>query len=250
MYQTIPNKQLEAVQFRGTLESAAECCKLLAHLSIPTSIEVQNEKVKLVIAGMSLPKYMFVIKRNNDFAVVGASIFTECFSTVEEAKPAGESRITGEATPENIARILAQLKQQEAAPEKDAGIWDKAPTGSKLQMALSPEQEEVINDIIDNLVEDIQINDNKREELRRQEWEEHYGCMDEDDEDYQEFDEFSPLEFSTTSGRSLTVILNGRDKEVVTEVLDNKIKDIMEKKLNPPKVITDGSGSDVTLDFR
>lgn len=247
MFQTVANKQIEAVQFRGTLESAAECCKLLAHLSIPTSIEVQNEKVKLIIAGMSLPKYMFVIKRNTDFAVVGASIFTECFSEMEVAKPAEENKITGEATPENIARILAQLKQQEAAPKKEEGIWDKAPTGAKMQIVLSPEQEELVSDIIDNLVEDIQINDNKREDIRRREWDEQYGHMDDDDEDYQEFEEFSPLEFTTNPG-SLTVNLNGRDKSVVTEVLDTKIKDIMDRKLNPPKIIAkDGC---ITLDFR
>ena len=247
MYQTIPNKQIEAVQFRGTLDSATECCKLLAHLSIPTSIEVQNERVKLTIAGMTLPKYMFVIKRNTDFAVVGASIFTECFSAVEEAKPAEENKITGEATPENIARILAQLKQQEATPKKDEGIWDKAPTGPKMQVVLSPEQEELVSDIIDNLVEDIQINDNKREDQRRQEWDEQYGHMDDDDEDYQEFEEYSPLEFINNPG-SLTINLNGRDKSVVTDVLDAKIQDIMAKKLQPPKIIT--TDNTITLDFR
>lgn len=247
MYQTISNKQVEAVQFRGTLDSAVDCCKLLAHLSIPTSIEVQNEKVKLIIAGMSLPKYMFVVKRNTDFAVIGASIFTECFSNVEETKPAEENEITGEATPENIARILAQLKQQKTTLKKEEGLWDKAPTGPKMQVVLSPEQEELVSEVIDSLVEEIQLNDNMVEDARRREWEEQYQGIAEDDEDYREFEELSPLDFTSNPG-SLTISLNGRNKSIVTDVLDSKIQDIVAKNLRPPRVITkDGT---VTLDFR
>ena len=252
-FSSIGGKKVDAVQYRGTLQSAHEVAAFLAALKLQVQVTSLGNDVNLKVNGFDVPKYMFLVRQGKDFGFIGAAMFTEDFVKFEEAKPLDNKIKAKEVSPEMIAAIIKQLEnngtavqpqQKQATPAAEVTPMVYESSAGTSSAVLSPEQEDGLNGLMEEMMIDIGKEAETYDQAARAQWEAQRpqaidgdGDNEDENEDDGEEDEFrigDPIDF-TSGSNSLSVILNGRPDSIVNSVLKKYLGKLTALGFKPPK---------------